>query len=128
MGPNCYFTAIALAGRCAGAGKIVLSIVVLLTTNPLVKAQPYARGPNHHAERKNDIFRITRDSSRERSIEIKWAVGKIDTIRTVRVPWGYRSLLLGDSEGAQLMDNSHEESKANGFSPPSLRSRPSRRT
>ena len=48
-------------------------------------------------------------------VEIKWAVQNLGNIKVVRMPWSYRSLLLGTSDGAQLINNTHQESRDNGY-------------
>lgn len=48
-------------------------------------------------------------------VEIKWAVQSLGNIKIIRLPWDYRSLLLGTSDGAQLISNTHQESRDNGY-------------
>jgi len=60
------------------------------------------------------LYRIARDPAGEKVVEVKWAVRNLGNIKIVRIPWNYRSLLLGTSDGAQLIDNAHKESRDNG--------------
>lgn len=61
------------------------------------------------------MYRVTYNPAGEKVVEIKWAVQNIDSIKVVRIPWGYRSLLLGASDGAQVIDNTHQESRDSGY-------------
>lgn len=61
------------------------------------------------------LYRIGRDPTGEKVVEVKWTVRSLGNIKIVRIPWNYRSLLLGTSDGAQLIDNVHKESRDNGY-------------
>lgn len=61
------------------------------------------------------LYRIARDATGAKVVEIKWAVRSLGNIKIIRLPWNYRSLLLGNSDGAQLINNSHKESRENGY-------------
>lgn len=61
------------------------------------------------------LYRIARDPTGKKKVEVKWTVRSLGNIKIVRVPWNYRSLLLGTSDGAQLIDNNHKESRDNGY-------------
>lgn len=61
------------------------------------------------------MYRVTYNPAGEKVVEVKWAVQSIDNVKIVRIPWDYRSLLLGLGEGVQLIDNAHKESRDNGY-------------
>jgi hypothetical protein len=59
-------------------------------------------------------FRIVKDERGYKAVEIKWIIGTVDNIQRIRLPWGYRSLLLGNGDGAQTIGNLHKVSHVNG--------------
>ncbi len=61
------------------------------------------------------IYRVVTDSKGEKFVEVKWAIRSIDNIKTIQIPWAYRSLLLGAGEGAQLIDSFRQEDRTRGF-------------
>jgi hypothetical protein len=59
-------------------------------------------------------FRIVKDERGYKAVEIKWIIGTVDNIQRIRLPWGYRSLLLGNGDGGQTIDNLHKPTHLTG--------------
>lgn len=81
----------------------------------LVPAKKPGADPVDISKTDNWIYRVTTDPTGERFVEVKWAIQSPDDIAVIRMPWGYRSFLLGPSVGAQLISNTHVETRQLGY-------------